>query len=369
MVILMNKWQRKCVASAILLLFFGPLFGLLQPISTNSAVTTPLAQGPIHSAYVSVGTTAALNALSNTILSDNLIIDPTEIMTGGILSNFTITGGNGFNVQNTSNYALEFSIMDSILITDLAGGFNMQGSPTITGTNLYIAGPLQSNSYPEGQIGSPILTFNNVTASKMQFHVTSGTFTWNNSETTSLILNGFTTAILDSDNITKGLWVDGPEIVYIFNCDINGTIHESVKPTISCPTYISVPYSYVFQPSVQVSIDLGGSDNIRGPAYGLIYTLTVYKNGIFQETIPNVLTDTYILTIETAANYQIHFTCEDQQGNVSTETIIDIIPTAQLLWFILMIVFIAAGAVGAIVIFYLWKQRQWQKTSLVEIPA
>ena len=369
MVSLMNKWQRKCVASTILLLFIGPLFGLLQPIFTNPGVTASLAQGTIHSTYVSIGTTSELNALSDTIVSDDVILDPTANITGAILSNFTLNGGYGFNIQNTSNYALEFSVIDSIFNTDLNDGFNMRGSPTISGTNLYIAGPLQSNSYPGAQIGTPLLTLNNVTASKIQFRVTGGTFIWNNSETTSLILNGFTNTILNSDNITTGLWIEGPNIVYIFNTQINGTIHESVKPTISCPTHYSVPYSYVFQSQIQLEVALGGSDNIRGPAYGLIYTLNIYKNGMFQETIPNVLTDSYTLTIDTAASYEIRLTCEDQQGNVSTETLISIIPQPDLLWFILMLVIIAGAAVGTIALLYMRKQRQWQKTALVEIPA
>jgi hypothetical protein len=369
MVSLMNTWQKKYVASAMLLLFLGPLFGLLQPLCTNSVMTTPLKPGSIYSTYVPIGTTSELNALSDTIVTDSVFVDPTANIIGAILSNFTINGGYSFNVYNTTaTYTVSFSIVDSIFNTEVDDGFNMRGSPTISGTNVYISGPLQSNSYP-AQIGSPTLSFDNVNASKIQFHVSGGNFIWNHSQTTSLVLNGFTTAILDSDNITTGLWVEGSGIVYIFNTQINGTIHESVKPIISGKTHYSVPYSFVFQPQVQVKIDLGGHDNIRGPAYDLSYTLNIYKNGIFQETISNFLEDSYSLTMDTTASYEIRVTCEDQQGNVSTEAIISIIPQADLLWFILMIVFIAAGAVGAIAIFYLWKQRQWQKTSLVEIPA
>jgi len=382
----MNKWQRKCVVSTILLLFIGPLFGLLQPISSNPGVPDPLAQGTIHSSYEQINTKTELNALSGTTKTDDMIIDPTEDITGATFSNFVLNGGYSFTIQNSTSPSsvLEFSIRNSIFRTNLDDGFNMQGSPTISGTNLYIAGPLQSNSYP-AQIGSPNLNFDNVTASAIYFHVTAGTFTCKNANTSSMILNGFptpicnnskisslklmdfTTAILDSDNITTVLWVVGPGLVYIFNSNIK-FINESIAPTISCPTHYSVPYSFVFQPQVQLEINLSSSDNIRGPAYGPNYTLNVYKNGVFSETITNV-TESYPFTIDTSSSYEIRVTCQDKQGNVSAETVITIIPQANLLWLILMIAIIAGAAVAAVLVFFMWKQRQWQKTALVEIPA
>jgi len=364
----MKKWQRKCINSALILLFIAPLFGLFTTTLTSSLLSTPLASGRISAAYT-VTTTSEINALSNTDLLDGLIIDPSVDVTGAIISNFNLTGGYQILVQNTTpNVQLQFSIINSILNTNMADGFSIKGSPSITATNLFIAGPLQSNSYP-AQIGTVSLTLNNVTASKMRFHVSGGTFVCNNSKITSLVLKGFTTAVLGSANITTGLWVEGAGIVYIFNTPINGTIHESVIPTISCPIHYSVPYSFVFQPQVQVELALGGSDNIRGPAYGLSYSLDIYKNGVLQLSVPNHVGNSYPLTIDTAASYEVRFTCHDTQGNVSTETIISIIPQADLLWFILMIVIIAGAAVGAILIFSMWKQRQWQKTALVEIPA
>jgi len=409
----MNKWQRKCITSALILLFIGPLFGLLQPTLTNPPLTTTLPSGTIHSTFT-VYYTSDVNDLSNTTLSDDLAIDPEYgNITGAIISNFTLAGGYQCIIQNTSNNKVELSVINSIFNTNLDNGFNLKGSPSITGTNIFISGPLQSNSYP-AQIGTPTLNLNNVNASKIQFHVSGGTFIWNHSQTTSLILNGFTTTILgsnkitgaltvissgtttiqhsqtasltlnsltgfsntllDSDTITGDLTVLGDGIVTILHTQINGIINETGKPTISCPTtHYVVPYAYVFQPKVSVDLNWGASDNIRGDGFDLSYNLTIFKSGqllpvvSIPPTAPGPITHT--LSIDTAATYEIHLVCEDGQGNVSSETLITILPQPNLLWFILMIVIIVAATVGAIVIFFMWKQRQWQKTALVEIPA
>ena len=368
MVYFMNKWQRKYTVIALILLFVGPLVGLVQPIFTNSPVTAPLAQERIHSSW-DVGTKSALEALSNQFFSENIFINPTANITGATMSKFTLqTNSYGFYVQKNLPYVVEFSIINSTLNTN-AEGFNLLGSPSIYGNNVSISGPLMSNNYPTTTIDTPNLRLTNVNASQIQLKVTGGTFIWNHSTTSAVVLNGFTTALLDSDKITKGLWVEGSGIVTILNSVINGTIHETVKPTITCPTSYLVPFAFVFQPRIHVEINLGGVDNIRGPAYGLSYNLTIEKNGQLEQTLTNVLTNTYSLEIDTAATYELHLICKDKQGNVSTETIITILPQATLLWFILMLVIIAAAVVGAIAIFLWRKQRQWQKTSLVEIPA
>jgi len=364
----MNKWQRKYIVSAFILLFVGPLVGLLQPIVTNPVVIAPVAQERIHSSW-NVNTKAALEALSNQFFSENIYINPSADITNATMSKFTLeTTAYGFYVQKNSPYVVEFSIIDSTLNTN-ADGLNLEGSPSIYGRNVSISGPLMSNSYPTTTIDTPSLRFTNVNASQIQLKVAGGTFIWNHSKTSAVVLNGFTTALLDSDNITKGLWVEGSGIVTILNCIINGTIHETVDPILSGPTSYLVPFAFVFQPQIEVELNLGGSDNIRGPAYGLSYNLTIEKNGQPQPPINNILTNTYPLSIDTAATYTIHVICKDKQGNVSTETVITILPQATLLWFILMLVIIAAAVVGTIAIFMWRKQRQWQKTALVEIPA
>jgi hypothetical protein len=373
MVNFMKKWQRIYLASTIVLLFVGPLFGLFTQLTfTNPTVITPLTQTGIHSSY-NAFSNSSLAALSNTIKSENIFIQPASGNIASVtVSNFTLEDSStyGIYVQKNAPYLVEFTIIDSELNTN-ADGFNLQGSPIITGTNVFVSGPLLSNNYPTTTIDSPVLKLNNFNASLIQLKVTSGTFIWNHSKTSSVVLNGFTTAILDSDNITTGLTIEGSTIVTIFNSQINGTIHESVKPILSPPksSYL-VPFAFVFQPQAQVAIALGGSDNIRGPDYPLSYNLSIEKNGIPQPKITGVLTDTYVLTIDTASTYTIHVTCQDMQGNIATDTAtITILPQADLLWFILMIVIIAAAVVGSIVILFMRKQRQWQKTALVEIPA
>ena len=370
----MKKWQRIYLASTIILLFIGPLFGIIQSFSTNPAQLNSLTQNTIYSKFINVNTNATLAALSNTIQKEDIYINPSNNIADITVTNFALIGFNScVYVQKNAPYLVDFSLVNATFYTDSVNdfGFNLQGSPSIRGTKVYISGPLMSNNYPSTTIDSPILKLNNVNASKIQLKVTSGTFIWNHSKTSSVVLNGFTTAILDSDTITTGLWIEGSTIVTIFNSQINGTIHESVKPILSPPkTSYIVPFAFVFQPQAQVAIALGGSDNIRGPDYPLSYNLSIEKNGIPQPKITGVLTDTYVLNIDTASTYTIHVTCQDMQGNIAIDTAtITILPQADLLWFILMIVIIVAAVVGSIVILFMRKQRQWQKTALVEIPA
>jgi hypothetical protein len=362
----MKKLQRIYVVSVMILVFIGPFFGFIQPIITKSPVITSLAQTGVHARYDATDNTS-LAALSNTVQKENIFINPGSNIGSVTVSKLRLVGYNScVYVVKQLPYLVEFSIIDSILHT-ATEGFNIQGSPTITGENVSISGPLMSNSYPT-PIDSPILKLNNVNASQIQLEVSGGTFSWNHSTTSAVYLNGFTTALLDSDNISKGLWVGDTGIVTIFNCVINAT-HETVAPTIP-PLHSYTPaFAFVFQPHVQVNLIFGGLDNIRGPAYALNYTLIIYEGATYQRTITNIFTDTYLLTIDTAASYTIHVTCKDKQGNISNDAIITILPQASLLWLILMIVIIVAAAVATIAIFFWRKQRQWQKTSLVEIPA
>ena len=357
------------VVSGLLLLFFGPLFGLYLPLFSSAApLIQPLAQNTIQSRW-EITDKAELEALSNTTstggMGDSSIL-PTENITDAVVMHFYEIPGYKFFV-NACSYTVDFA-MQNVTLSEV---LDLDGSPQIQGTKVSIGGNLESNSYDILKvIGSPILDLNNVNASRIRLRVSGGTFSWSHSNTSSVTLDGFTTALLDSDTIEGDLTVEGTGIVTILNTQILGDVIEDVDPTITPAqaTYV-VPFSFVFQPSVVVAISWTGTDNIQGPAYALSYNLSIYKNGLFQETIVNHPTSSYQLSVDTAASYyEVHISCEDNQGNSATETI-SIFPQPDLLWFILTLVIIAGAAVGTIAFLYWRKQRQWQKTALVEIPA
>ncbi len=368
MVNLLKTNQKKLLVSALIVLFIGPLFGLLLQVFTSaSPIIQPLGQNSLQSSWT-IADKPSLEALSNTTSTGgmgDIAIAPTENITGATLRNFFEIPGYNFLVQD-SIYTIDFS-MQNVTLSEM---LDIDGSPKIQGNKVSIGGIFESNSYLSlNTIGSPILILNNVNASLMRFRVSGGTFSWSNSNTTSLTLDGFTTALLTSDIITGNLTV-GTGIVTIINTQIEGNIFETVDPTVipTQNTFVA-PYSFVFQPKIEVEISWTGSDNIQGPNYGLTYNLTLYRNGLFQETIPNILTSSYRVPIDTTAGYyEVRISCADKQGNVSTATI-SIVLQPDLLWFILMLVIIAGAAVGTMALLYWRKQRQWQKTALVEIPA
>lgn len=366
MVSLLRTYQRICVVSAIIVLFMGTLFGLMQLRGINPTAPQPLTQTSIHSETVTVTNKGELEAWSNTAPSgctDDFYVIPDTDIIGAYLYNFRT------KQEGTSRYS--FGVESGSFVVDISlNGVNISKDFTIVGKLKMSANnvSITSNFANGGLINNITLILTKFNASNINLVVQEGTFMWNNSKTTSLTLDGFSTALLAFDQITGDVTVKGDGIVTILNTTINGKLHESVKPTISCPTTYVVPYAFVFQPRATVDLKWNGSDNIRGPAYGLNYTLSVYKNGQFQENITGLTANTYPLSIDTAGSYTIILSCRDKQGNIATETI-TILAQADLLWFILMLIIIAAAVVGAIALFFWRKQRQWQKTALVEIPA
>ncbi|MHA1267692.1 MAG: hypothetical protein ACTSRS_20820 [Candidatus Helarchaeota archaeon] len=360
----MKKWQKLSIICA---LFITGLFGgILQLVSPTHQILQSIPNTPIQASY-SVFTKSDLEALSNSTFSgSDIVIDPTENITDALLENFILAAPYKFSVI-ASNYTIDFS-MRNVTLHDV---LDIAGSPIIRGENINISSFFESNQYTsEKTIGTPTLILKNANASLMRFRVSGGIFIWNNSRTSSLILRGFTSALLNSDNITGDLIVEGNGIVTIENTQIHGNLIETISPTVIPAQKVYVmPYAFFFQP--QITLDLGwtATDNIRGSDYALQCNLTIYKNGQFQQLIEDIPTNSYQLAIDTAASsYIIYISCVDKQGNITVETI-SVVFQPDVTWFILMILIIVAAAFTSILLFYRWKQRQWQKTALVEIPT
>ncbi|NVM55171.1 MAG: hypothetical protein HWN66_15805, partial [Candidatus Helarchaeota archaeon] len=111
-----------------------------------------------------------------------------------------------------------------------------------------------------------------------------------------------------------------------------------------------------------------GYDNIQGTGYGASFNLTIYKDGDPLPIISQTSTS-YTLDMQTASSYIIRIIAEDTQGNVGSEEVITVTPVPKLLPFLMLIIGIAGGAIGAVLFLYWRKQRQWQKTTLMEIPT
>jgi hypothetical protein len=233
-----------------------------------------------------------------------------------------------------------------------AGSIVINASPTLTLDTVTIDGYMESNNYPSDTIGSPTLTLTSVTAPEIRLRTTAGTMSLTSCTITNLTVAGGLIVTISADSTVTN-------------------VIESELPTVTATqTSIAVPYSFLFQPTADVTLSWTGSDNIQGPDYALNYTLVILKNGIYDRTVTNIATTSHALTIDTAAAaYTIQLTATDKQGNVSTVEVIVLAPSADILWFVLMIVIIAGAAVGTVLLFYWRKQRQWQKTSLMEIPT
>jgi hypothetical protein len=358
--------KGKIMLTCLLLaLFVGPLCGTLA-MSLTPPIIQSIDAGVIQNRY-NVFYGDNITSLSNTVqTTEDIIFNPQADITGVTLQNFSLTGGNKFQVEQKVPYILEFA-MNGV---NLSGTMDLKGSPTIAADTVNITQTFESNSYGVGTtIGSPALALNSVNATVMRFRVSGGTFSWNHSKTGALTLNGFTTAILKSSVITGALTVGGTGNVTLVDTTY-GSLIETVDPVIAVAqsTY-SVPYSFVFQPTAKVTIHWSAYDNIQGPAFALQTNLTISKDGQYQETISDVITNSREITIQTAATfYEIAISCKDKQGNIATETI-TIVTTPSLLWFILMIGIIAGAAIGTVLVFYWRKQHQWQKTALLDIPG
>jgi hypothetical protein len=349
----------------LMALFVGPLCGTLAMYLTSPTIQS-MDAGTIQSHYY-VFYGENITSLSNTIqTTEDISFDPQADITGVTLQNFSLANGLRFQVEQKAPYVLEFA-MNAV---NLSGPMDIKGSPTIAADTVNITKNFESNSYGSGEtIGSPNLALNSVNASVMRFRVSGGTFSWNHSRTGALTLNGFTSAILQSSVITGALTVVGTGNVTLLDTTC-GSVIETVDPVIvPVQSTFSVPYSFVFQPTAKVTIRWSAYDNIQGPAFALQTNITIYKDGQYQETIPNVVTNSREITIQTAATfYEIEISCKDKQGNLATETI-TIVTAPSLLWFILMIGIIAGAAIGIVLVFYWRKQHQWQKTALLDIPG
>ena len=345
----MKKWQTRSFVCTLVILFVGMnLSGLLIGSTTNSAIVAPESNDlQIKSDYYVILDSDLAQLNDSLTSSDNVYIDPGEIISGTVYNTTEIINCADFYVIDT-----DFAVTLTLKEVNITRDFVIAGSPTVTMVNVNVSRNMTSNGFGATSIGSPVLDFTDVITPLLRMDTTAGTMALASSTITDLYILG--------------------EIIVTISADSSVTnIHETVVPTVTATQInIPVPYTFLFQPTAQVTLSWTGDDNILGPNYGLNYTLKIYKSGIYDQTITNLATTTHVLTLDTAASsYTIQLTATDKQGNVSLVETIVIDPIADLLWFILMIVIIAGAAVGIVLLMYMRKQRQWQKTSLMEIPT
>jgi hypothetical protein len=364
-VILLSK-RKTVLTSLLLIVLVGPLFATL-PLSLNPPQIQPLESTTLDSQYL-VLYGDNITSLSHTVMSlEDVGFDPQEAITGVTLENFSLTGGNSFQVYQNDPYALDFSMLD----VNLSGIFTINGSPTIDADNVNVSLTLESLGFDiASTIGSPDFTFNMVNATEIQFRVSGGTFSWTNSETNALTLIGFDSAVVQSSTVAGDLTVGGAGNVTISADSTYGNLIDNVDPVLALEqTTINVPYSFVFQSSKKVTINWAAYDNVQGPSFALQTNITINKNGQPGTPITSVVGNSYQVTVDTAAAYyEIDVSVKDSEGNITTETV-TIVLNPNVLMFILMIIIIAGAAIGILLVLYWRKQHQWQKTSLVEIPA
>lgn len=357
-----TKVLIPCLLAFVLI---GPLIGVwLVPLVPKTG--SLLEAVPLQPQYI-VEDSSTLTYLSNRIHTlDDIYFEPTANITGVTLENFTLANGLRFQVQQLDPYVLNFAMED----VNLTGNADIKGSPTISATHVNISQTFESYNYGGDEtIGSPHLALVDVNASLMRFRVSGGTLNWESSKTNALTLIGFENAVLQSSIIVGALMVGGTGNVTLIDTTY-GSIVETVVPTIIPErTTYNLPYSFVFEPTLTLNVKWIAYDNIQGAGFDLQTNLTIYKNGMYERTIPNVLTTSQSVVLDTAAAYyEIRISCKDTQGNLATETI-TIVMSPNLLWFILMIVLIAGAAVGIVVLLYWRRAHQWQKTALLDIPS
>lgn len=358
--------KRKIVLNSLLFFVLVSPIVLVLPIFLNSPTVSPIEPNNLQSNYF-VTYADNLTSLSNTVWSSNPVtIDQQADITGVTLENFELTNSHNFFAFQSNPYILSFT-MDNVI---LSGDLQINGSPTISADSVAITNNFDSYFFDVGyRIASPILTLNNFNATLIRLRMNGGTFSWSNSKATTLTLDGFQSALVQSSDVTGAITIVGTNNITISGTTY-GSIVETVDPVLAVEqTSFSIPYNFVFQPSAKLTLRWAAYDNVQGPNFALQTNLTIYKNGQYQETISDVSANSQEVTIQTsAALYEIYVSCKDKQGNMTT-TKITIVTTPNLLWFILMIAIIAGAAVGTVLLFYWRKQHQWQKTSLVEIPA
>ena len=284
----------------------------------------------------------------------------------------------------------------------------LSNNPTLTMMNVTIRGEKLGTSDPV--IGSATLNINGLSTKMINLPASGGSFQLQNGNTTEgdLKLSGFNSVVLtdvtvnvtakcnltqNGNVVLNGLTVPDRTIIgvgtlqasisnsvlnelYVYSTS-NTTIQSSTVPTlvelikpivVVEQSSFNIPYTFLFESSKDVTIRWTGYDNIQGANYGVTYNLTIIKDGVPVETISQATT-TYILKMQTASSYTIQLICIDAQGNISTQELISIVANPSMLGFILMLVAITGGIIGT-VLFLSWrKQRQWQKTSLLEIPT
>jgi hypothetical protein len=361
----MKQTKHKFLAGLFAFLFIGVLFGIFL-IPTSTLPQTQITEPGSFQSSATINTAGDLAAYNNSVDDINdIYIEPTEAIAATLYNYDHEAASHDFVIQHT-DYPLNLEMKN----INISRTFKVNGSPTVTANNVNVTHLLESLAYGIGiTIGSPTLVLTDVRASNMRFRVTSGALTMVDCYTNSLSMIDFTTGAINSTTITGTLYVEGNTIVYIYNSNI-GSLIETEDPVVTpAQSTYSFTYNFLFEPRRQVNVQWTALDNIRGPNYPLTYNISIYKNGVLIDELPPQTTPSHSLSVDTAAQfYEVRILCYDQQGNSVTETI-SIVPNPNLLFFIIMILGIAGGVVGVILIWYLRKQRQWQKTSLMEIPV
>ena len=322
-------------------------------------------------------------------IAGNATVKFTTCDLGGYVTIFNSPTVNLTNVQ----------IKESLLLSN---------NPTLTMMNVNIQGEKLGTSDPV--IGSPILNINGLSTKTINLPVSGGSFQLQNGNTTEgdLKLSGFNSVVLtnvkvnatakcnltqNGNVILNGLTAPGRTIIgvgtlqasisnsvlnelYVYstsNTTIQSTsvttLVELIKPILVVEqSTFTIPYAFPFESSKDVTIRWTGYDNIQGAGYGVTYNLTIIKDGVPVKTISQATT-TYILKMQTTSSYILQLICIDAQGNISTQELISIVANPNMLSFILMLVAITGAIIGTVLFLNWRKQRQWQKTSLMEIPT
>ena len=347
----------------------------------------------IHAATITIQTQLEFNNMAtlldgNMSVDEHILIDPTEAITG-TLQNFA--QDSGFNLEfsancdATTNITLN-SVTNNGLVRiygspkvyvnqcDIQNNFYIYNSPTVNVANTNISNTALPVTINVDGAATILFSDCNITG-KVDVTGVSGDptveVTFDNCRiegNTTLKGNELLTYLQDC-TLTDWLIVESESTTTIQNTGIIGGLDETISPTlIPDETSISMPYNFVFEPEKTVSLSWSGSDNIVGAAYTLTYRVVVYQDGQVVQNFTQSGT-TAEISVKTASPNQVHVTSIDAQGNVSSTAIISIVQMPNVLWFIMMIVLIAGGAVAVLLIMYLRKQRQWQKTTLMEIPT
>lgn len=371
-------------------LFFLPVCLVLASITSTPNVNSLDIDNPLTSKTITISTQAEFDAAStaldgNSSVNEDILIDPIEPITGQ-LGNFT--QDLGFNLEfsvncnNTCDITL-YNIMNqgAILIAGsptvrvqlvLAdNNFYVDDSPNLTVSDTIIDNPLTVDI---DIVGTAVVLFedSNITGT---LEVTGAdatvTATFDNVTVDGKMTiqpGNLATNILNC--LLKGdLEVKSTSTTTIQNTNILGTLIDNIDPTLTPDSNsYSITYSFVFESNAQVNMQWTGSDNIVGAGYEVSYNITIYKDNVKIDSVVQTTT-TYQLDIKTASSYRVEIVAIDFKLNTSTTAVITITPVPDVLLFVLMIIIIAGAAVGVFALLYLRKQRQWQKTSLMEIPT